>query len=149
MSESANAPSMQELLGELAGWMGRAAEDKAEIDKIQHAAANEAAAYVLGYDEAQAEIKRLRDAIKERMEVEGVRTVENDAIQCQRPKREALTVVDQDKACAHLADLGRLEEVQRVTVDEKAVLWIAETLGKLDGVEKVTTYGFAVKAVKK
>jgi hypothetical protein len=150
MVAAAQPRTMQDLLAELASCMQAVKEEKAEIDRIQQEAANEAAAYVLRHDEAKAEVDRLRAAVRERMEAEGVRTVENDDLQITRPKKSALMVVDEDKACAHLADLGRLAEVQRVTIDQQAVLWLAQTIdGGLEGVEEVTTFGFAVKALKK
>lgn len=142
-------PTVQELLAELAIAMRGVAEEKAEIDRIEQEAANESAAYVLRHDEAAAEVNRLRAAIRTRMEADGVRTIEGAGIQATRPKTTKLTIVDEAKACAHLRSIDRLGEVQVTTIDPKAVLWLAQTIdGGLPGVEPVTTFGFAVKAVK-
>lgn len=140
---------LPDALDLLAQWMTKQAAAKAAIDAIEQEAAVKAAPLVTDLEDATHEVKQLRLQIDETMTSLGIRTTENESIQIQRPKTTKLMITNLDTACAHLADLDRLAEVQRVVIDEKQVLWIAETRdGGLDGVEQVTTYGFKVVPIK-
>ena len=140
---------LPDALDLLAQWMTKQKLAKEAIDAIEEEAAIKAAPLVTELDDATYEVKHLRRQIDETMTALGIRTTENNTIQIQRPKTSKLTIVNLDTACAHLADLNRLSEVQRVVIDEKQVIWIAETRdGGLDGVEEVTTYGFKVVPIK-
>lgn len=145
LTTAAEPISIPDAFAALRHWTDRAAEDKAEIDRIDEEAKREAAAYVLRYDEAQAEITQLKAQIEAAMEAQGITTVEGSGLQAQRPKKTRTVITNLDIACAHLADLGRLPEVQRLVVDQQAVLRIAEYReGGLDGVETQTSRGFRI-----
>lgn len=94
------------------------------------------------------EIATLRIAIKEQMETMGVQTAGNDLIQVQRPSSTKWVIDNLDQALAHIADLGKLNEVQSVVTNEASVKKLAEFVGGIDGVSKVTDRGFKVVPVK-
>lgn len=98
--------------------------------------------------DVNAEIMDTRRMVKEQMESLGVQTAGNDLIQVQRPSSTKWVIDNLDTALAHIADLDRLQEVQSIVTNEAAVKKLAESVGGLDGVSKVTERGFKVVPVK-
>jgi phage host-nuclease inhibitor protein Gam len=94
------------------------------------------------------EIRTLRNEIAATMETLGVQTAGNDLIQVQRPSSTKWVIENLDTALAHIADLGKLNEVQSVVTNEASVKKLAEFVGGIDGVTKVTERGFKVVPVK-
>lgn len=98
--------------------------------------------------DVNAEIMDVRRMVKEQMESLGVQTAGNDLIQVQRPSSTKWVIDNLDTALANIADLDRLQEVQSIVTNEAAVKKLAESVGGLDGVSKVTERGFKVVPVK-
>ncbi len=98
--------------------------------------------------DVNAEIMDMRRMVKEQMESLGVQTAGNDLIQVQRPSSTKWVIDNIHRALAHIADLDRLQEVQSIVTNEAAVKKLAESVGGLDGVSKITERGFKVVPVK-
>lgn len=143
--------TIREAIRLLAHEMSVEAAAKAKIDEIVAEYAPAIEPYVLAKDEASHEIKGLRAYIDGQMTAMGVRTIDGDGgWQCQRQRTARLEVVDRDKVIAHLTAIGRLEEVQIVTIDEERVKRMAELIdGGIEGVETVEKFVFKVIAPKK
>jgi hypothetical protein len=138
-------PEQIDLLSQL---MQLEISGNAQIDVIRSRYDDEAEPIKSQLATISGEIKALRSSIAETMETLGVQTAGNDLIQVQRPSSTKWVIENLDTALAHIADLGKLNEVQSVVTNEASVKKLAEFVGGIDGVTKVTERGFKVVPVK-
>lgn len=139
---------LPEQIDLLSQWMQVEAGALAQIDEIRSEFDAKAEPIKQQLATVGNEIATLRIAIKEQMETMGVQTAGNDLIQVQRPSSTKWVIDNLDQALAHIADLGKLNEVQSVVTNEASVKKLAEFVGGIDGVSKVTDRGFKVVPVK-
>lgn len=132
----------------LSQWMQVEASANAQIDEIRAEYDAKAEPIKQQLATVQTEIRTLRGEIAETMETLGVQTAGNDLIQVQRPSSTKWVIDNLDTALAHIADLGKLNEVQSVVTNEASVKRLAEFVGGIDGVSKITERGFKVVPVK-
>lgn len=139
---------LPEQIDLLSQWMQVEASANAQIDEIRAEYDAKAEPIKQQLATVQTEIRTLRGEIAETMETLGVQTAGNDLIQVQRPSSTKWVIDNLDTALAHIADLGKLNEVQSVVTNEASVKRLAEFVGGIDGVSKITDRGFKVVPVK-
>lgn len=145
-TEELTLAEAMDLLGQ---WTEIAKRVKADYDEQEAMFLAEVAPLVEKIDAAKSEVADLRATVERLMIEQGIRTLDGDGFQAQRPKSTRLQIVNLDQALAHIADLGKLDQVQRLVTDERAVLDLAKATGGLDGIEKVEVYGFKIVPSKK
>ena len=140
--------NLAEQIDLLSQWMQVEASANAQIDEIRTEYDAKAEPVKQQLATVQNEIATLRIDIKQSMESLGVQTAGNDLIQVQRPSSTKWVIDNLETALAHIADLGKLNEVQSLVTNEASVKKLAEFVGGIDGVSKVTDRGFKVVPVK-
>lgn len=139
---------LPEQIDLLSQWMQIEVSATAQIDEIRAEYDEKAEPIKQQLATVQTEIRTLRNEIAATMEALGVQTAGNELIQVQRPSSTKWVIENLDTALAHIADLGKLNEVQSLVTNEASVKRLAEFVGGIDGVTKVTERGFKVMPVK-